>query len=81
MLMDEPTRGVDVGAKEEIFTLVRALSARGISVLFVSLEYSELIKVCDRIIVLNGGIITKEFDPSMVTVEELTVACSISHRR
>jgi ribose transport system ATP-binding protein len=54
-LLDDPTRGVDVGAKREIYTLIREMSAGGGVVLFSSTELPELIGLCDRIIVLYQG--------------------------
>lgn len=54
-LLDEPTRGVDVGAKEEIHNIVRSLSATGASIIVFSSELPEIINLCDRIILLYGG--------------------------
>ncbi|MET0235887.1 MAG: sugar ABC transporter ATP-binding protein [Kibdelosporangium sp.] len=55
LLLDEPTRGVDVGAKAEIYQLLGRAAARGIGVLLASSELAELVGVCDRVIVLRGG--------------------------
>ena len=55
LLLDEPTRGVDVGAKSEIYHRLRALADHGLGVLLASSELPELIGLCDRIIVLRGG--------------------------
>jgi ribose transport system ATP-binding protein len=55
LLLDEPTRGVDVGAKAEIYQLLGKAAARGIGVLLASSEMAELVGVCDRVIVLRGG--------------------------
>lgn len=60
LLMDEPTRGVDIGAKEDIFDTVDRLVANGVSILFVSSEFKELLRVCDRILVLLDGKIIRE---------------------
>jgi ribose transport system ATP-binding protein len=60
IMLDDPTRGVDVGAKREIFALIRRLSAGGRIVLFNSTELSELIGLCDRIIMLYRGRIAAE---------------------
>ena len=54
-LLDDPTRGVDVGAKREIYGLIREMSADGGIVLFSSTELPELIGLCDRILVLYQG--------------------------
>ncbi|MDR1575274.1 MAG: sugar ABC transporter ATP-binding protein [Treponema sp.] len=61
LMLDEPTRGVDVGAKSEIYTLMRKLTARGVGILFISSEMPELIGMCDRILVMNEGRINGEF--------------------
>lgn len=60
MILDEPTRGIDVGAKAEIENLIRELSKSGISVLMISSEIAELERNCDRIIVIRDGKVTGE---------------------
>ncbi len=60
MILDEPTRGIDVGAKAEIEDLIRELSSGGISVLMISSEIAELERNCDRIIVIRDGKVTGE---------------------
>ncbi len=60
-IMDEPTRGIDVGAKFEIYTIIDQLAASGSGVLFISSELDELIGVCDRILVMSQGEIISEF--------------------
>lgn len=59
-ILDEPTRGIDVGAKSEIYQLINDLSAQGAGVLVISSEIEELIGLCDRILVMNRGQITDE---------------------
>ena len=59
-LLDDPTRGVDVGAKREIYALIREMSADGGIVLFSSTELPELIGLCDRVLVLYRGRIAGE---------------------
>ena len=61
LLLDEPTRGVDVGAKGEIYARIRALAAQGLGVLIASSEMPELIGLCDRIVVLRQGRTVAEF--------------------
>ena len=61
LILDEPTRGVDVGAKQEIYALISKLTAAGMGILFVSSEMLEVMGVCDRILVMAGGRITGEF--------------------
>jgi ribose transport system ATP-binding protein len=60
-LLDEPTRGIDVGAKHEIYQLIHQLADRGAGVLVISSEIEELIGICDRILVMCHGEITGEF--------------------
>ena len=61
LILDEPTRGIDVGAKAEIYQLIRDLADRGAGVLVISSELEELAGLCDRILVMNRGRITGEF--------------------
>lgn len=62
VLFDEPTRGIDVGAKSEIYTLIRALADAGIAVLMISSDMEEVIGVSDRILVMHEGAISGELD-------------------
>ncbi|MFT5121424.1 MAG: ABC-type sugar transport system ATPase subunit [Kiritimatiellia bacterium] len=62
LFLDDPTRGVDVGAKEDIYTLIEELAAKGTSVIMVSSELPELLRCCDRILVMNQGRLVGEFD-------------------
>lgn len=55
LLLDEPTRGIDVGAKEEIYGIIRDLAKRGLSILVVSSELPEILSLCDRVLVLKEG--------------------------
>ncbi len=70
MMLDEPTAGVDVGAKAEIIDLIRTYADEGKGVLFVSSELAELMAVCDRIITLYDGRITGEIGRSDIKAEE-----------
>jgi ribose transport system ATP-binding protein len=60
VLLDDPTRGVDIGAKVELFRLVREIAAEGKGILFRSTEISELTTLCDRIVVVKDGVSTRE---------------------
>jgi len=71
LLMDEPTRGIDIQAKEQIFSLVRDLARRGFAVLFISSEIEEVLDVSDRILIMNRGRITGEVARDEVNLEEL----------
>jgi len=55
LLLDEPTRGIDVGAKEEIYQLIEQLSRQGVTILVTSSEISELLRMAQRILVLSNG--------------------------
>jgi ribose transport system ATP-binding protein len=60
LILDEPTRGVDVGAKVEIYQVINRLAERGVGVIVVSSELPELIGICDRILVIREGRIVGE---------------------
>jgi len=70
LLLDEPTRGIDVGAKEEVFRVIKNLAAQGKSVIFVSSELDEVLRISDRIIVLHDKRAVAEF-PRGVDIGEL----------
>jgi ABC-type sugar transport system ATPase subunit len=61
LICDEPTRGVDVGAKEEIYGLIGALATEGVGVVVISSEFSELLRLCDRILVMKDHAIVATF--------------------
>jgi len=61
LLLDEPTRGIDVGAKSEIYQLVRDLADRGAGILVISSDLEELTGLCDRILVMSRGRLTGNF--------------------
>jgi methyl-galactoside transport system ATP-binding protein len=71
LMLDEPTRGIDVGAKYEIYQLIIDMAKNGATILMVSSEMSELMGVCDRIIVMSGGVVSGEVDPKTTTQEEI----------
>lgn len=71
LMLDEPTRGIDVGAKYEIYRLIIELAETGRSVIMVSSEMPELLGVCDRILVVSGGRIAGELDAKNTTQEEI----------
>ncbi len=60
ILLNDPTRGIDVGTKQELYRLLRDLAAQGKSIVFYSTDYAELIGCCDRVLVFYGGRITRE---------------------
>jgi erythritol transport system ATP-binding protein len=78
LLLDEPTRGVDVGAKEEIYAILRRLAAKGIGILFTSSEIEETRALADRALVLCQGRISAEFSRNEITDEALfAAACPV----
>jgi D-xylose transport system ATP-binding protein len=74
VLLDEPTRGIDIGAKQEIYALVHRLTAGGCAVAVASSDLSELIGISDRILMLRDGHLTGEFDRAMALPENLLAA-------
>lgn len=74
IMLDEPTRGIDVGAKVEVYGLIKRLTSEGKAVLLVSSELPELIGLCDRIIMLAGGRVGGEFVRSEFTPDKLLAA-------
>ena len=71
LLLDEPTRGIDVGAKYEIYQLILDLALAGKTVIMVSSEMPELLGVCDRIVVMSGGRVAGEVDTANTSQEEI----------
>ena len=71
LLLDEPTRGIDVGAKYEIYQLILNLAKEGKTVIMVSSEMPELLGVCDRILVMSGGRLAGEVNAATTTQEEI----------
>ena len=71
LLLDEPTRGVDVGAKEEIYKIIDRLSERGKAILMVSSEMEEVLRLSDRTLVMNHGRIVSEYVKKEITAERI----------
>ena len=78
LILDEPTRGIDVGAKQEIYAIMNSLVAKGVSIIMVSSELPEVLGMCDRILVMCRGEITGEFDNSAkdVTQERIMICAT-----
>jgi ribose transport system ATP-binding protein len=74
LLLDEPTRGIDISAKQEIYAVIRELAASGLGVVFVSSEMPEILALADRILVLSEGRLTAEFSQAQATEELLLQA-------
>jgi ABC-type sugar transport system ATPase subunit len=71
LILDEPTRGIDIGAKAEIYALIGRLSAQGTAVLLVSSELPEILALTHRILVLRQGELSAELDPRQTNQEEI----------
>ncbi|MCW6508883.1 sugar ABC transporter ATP-binding protein [Lichenifustis flavocetrariae] len=71
MILDEPTRGVDVGAKAEIYTIIHRLAAEGRAVIVISSEHQELFALCDRVLVMGEGRLRGELTPDLYSEENL----------
>lgn len=71
LIMDEPTRGIDVGAKAEIYALMNRLAAEGMAIIMISSELPEIINMSDRVVVMRGGEISRVLDRSIATQEEI----------
>jgi ribose transport system ATP-binding protein len=81
IIFDEPTRGIDVGAKYEIYTLVNSLVESGKTVLMISSEMEEIMGMCDRIIVLSEGEMTGTLDRKEFNQEDIMMMASISKEK
>lgn len=76
LILDEPTRGVDVGAKKEIYQLINKFKAEGMSIILVSSEMPEVLGMSDRILVMHEGRISGEFAAQDANQENL-LACAV----
>jgi erythritol transport system ATP-binding protein len=81
LLLDEPTRGIDVGAKAELRALVRRLAAQGVGIVFASSDLEEVLGMADRIVVLSNGRVTGRFAASEASHEALVAAAGVGHGR
>lgn len=81
MLLDEPSRGIDIGAKTEMFQLIYQYAERGVSLIVVSSELEEITAIADRVIVLSNGVKTAEFTGADITQQNLVEASYKGHRK
>jgi ABC-type sugar transport system ATPase subunit len=79
LILDEPTQGVDVGAKEEIYEIMQELAGQGKGVIFISSEFSELVGVCHRILALQDGLIIGELEGDEINEEAIIELCYSEH--
>ena len=75
LLLDEPTKGIDVGSKNEIYNLINTMAGMGISIIMVSSELPELLAMCDRFVILAHGKTVGELLKSEATQETVMVKC------
>ena len=78
LILDEATRGIDIGAKTEIYQLINQMAAQGIAVIMISSELPEILGISDRIYVMREGRISAEFDNSArnITQEDVALAAT-----
>ena len=81
LILDEPTRGIDVGAKVEIYRLIRALADKGTAILMISSELPEVIGLADRIVVMAQGRVSGELAGEEMTEEKVMALAVVSHDR
>ena len=79
MILDEPTRGVDVGSKVEVYKAIQALASGGAGVLLISSEFEEVLGICDRVLIMRRGEIVKEFDRAAASRELMLRFASAAH--
>ena len=75
IFFDEPSKGIDVNAKQQIFQIIWNEAKKGVSSIMVSTELEELLEVCDRILILRDGKICGELSPDNTTVDDLYTIC------
>ena len=76
VILDEPTRGIDVGAKSEIYSIIDGMAQKGVGIIFISSEMLELLGVCDRVIVINQGRIAGQFEKNEFSEEKIMMLAS-----
>lgn len=79
LLMDEPSRGIDIGAKTEVFDIINQYAEQGLSIIVISSELKEIISIADRVVVLSNGIKTDEFVGDEIQEEALVLASYKGH--
>jgi ribose transport system ATP-binding protein len=76
LILDDPTQGVDVGAKAEIHCLIDDAAAQGMAILILSSDHDELTRLCHRVVVLRAGRVVDELHAASLTTDRLT-ACTV----
>lgn len=80
LVLDEPTRGIDVNAKTEIYRLINQLTEQGMAILLVSSELMEVMGMSDRVLVMHDGVITGEFNREEFS-EEVIMSCAVGRKK
>ena len=75
-MVDEPTAGIDVGAKDEIYKILDNLAAQGVAIIVVSSDLQELLRVSHRMLIFRKGRIFEEFNNGVITQEDILMAAS-----
>ena len=81
VIFDEPTKGVDVGAKNDIYQIILDLAKSGKTIMIVSSEYEELLSICSRIYVMREGSIVAEYPVESATEENLLYSATVSRSK
>ena len=81
LLMDEPSRGIDIGAKTEVFDIINQYAEKGLSIIVISSELQEIVAIADRVIVLSNGLKTGEFYGSEIQQDTLVLASYKGHHQ
>ena len=71
LILDEPTKGIDIGAKEDVFNAVDSLAEKGIGIIFISSDLDEVFRVSDKLLIMDGGRVIKEMKNENVTEAEI----------
>ena len=79
LLMDEPSRGIDIGAKTEVFDIINQYAKSGLSIIVVSSELQEIVSIADRVLVLSNGLKTGEFSGDEIKEDTLVLASYKGH--
>ena len=81
LLIDEPTRGVDVGAREQIYTLLRSLADDGMAIVVASSDLLEIRSLCDRVLVMRTGRIVGELEGNQLDEEQIMILATGTKER
>ena len=79
LLLDEPSRGIDIGAKTEVFDIIHEYAEKGLSIIVISSELKEIMAIADRIVVLSNGIVTGTLSDEDITEDNLVLASYAGH--